>query len=168
MISGARVYVSGEQDGEEFCCNVGTIVRVDGEGEDHMNVLIRFDDWSNGHGEGHNEWHFREADRDEWTITGNNHEPKSIGPSTYLNGLEDCMEFRPAIAAEPARPRFATAWMSDSDQTFTFTGEAFMTLEHAEEFARMTLESDGSEGQIAVFEIRSVHLARLDIRSEVA
>jgi hypothetical protein len=71
-------------------------------------------------------------------------------------------------SAEPVRPRFATAWMHDGMVNFAFTGDAFMTLQHAEEFARETLENDGYEGQIAVFEIRSVHLARLDISSEKA
>jgi cystathionine beta-lyase/cystathionine gamma-synthase len=90
-----------------------------------------------------------------------------LSNSTYLNGHADCI-CGAVKQSEPARPRFATAWMHGDVDTFAFTGDAFMTLAHAEEFARMTLENDGSEGQIAVFEIRSVHLARLDITSEVA
>jgi hypothetical protein len=61
-----------------------------------------------------------------------------------------------------------TAWMGEDIHVFTPTGDAFMTLEAANEYARTVLENDGTEGQIAVFEIRSVHLARLDISSEAA
>lgn len=76
-------------------------------------------------------------------------------------------EFTPP-PAEPPRPRFMTAWMTDSAELFTPTGDAFMTLEAAEEFALDTLHSDGTAGQIAVFEIRSVHLARLTVTKEAA
>jgi len=59
-----------------------------------------------------------------------------------------------------------TAWIHS--EGFTPTGDGFMSLEAAEEFAEVTLIQNCVEDQIAVFEIRSVHLARLDISSEAA
>lgn len=66
------------------------------------------------------------------------------------------------------RPRFMTAWMADTDEAIHPTGEVFMTLEDADNFAQTVLAFDKREGQIAVFEIRSVHLSRLQITRETA
>jgi hypothetical protein len=83
-----------------------------------------------------------------------------------------CNLFRPedvgSCACGYSRPRFMTAWMSDGPDTFTPTGDAFLTLEAANKYAEVILRREGTEGQIAVFEIRSVHLARLQITRETA
>jgi len=70
------------------------------------------------------------------------------------------------VTPEPARPRFITAWITSDG--FTATGEAFMTLEDAEKCVEATLRQLGAEDQLAVFEIRSVQLARLVVTKEVA
>jgi hypothetical protein len=73
-----------------------------------------------------------------------------------------------AHVAESDRPRFMTAWIVDDDEAFRSTGDAFKTLEAAEAFVEQTLRDNGTDDQIAVFEIRSVHLARLTVTKEVA
>lgn len=69
---------------------------------------------------------------------------------------------------ETSRPRFMTAWMTDTVERVDPTGDAFMSLEDADNFAQTVLAKDGRHGQIAVFEIRSVHSARLQITREAA
>jgi hypothetical protein len=113
------------------------------------------------------------------------------GPNTYLNGLsldfpscnacgrppeDQCdlckmygvVNYVDGVRQEPQRPRFMTAWIEDDDESFHATGEAFMTLEEAEAFARERLLQDHEDNQIAVFEIRSVHLGRRVVTSERA
>lgn len=72
------------------------------------------------------------------------------------------------VETESDRPRFMTAWITDDEASFHPTGDAFKTLEAAEAFAAQTLRDNGTDDQIAVFEIRSVHLARLTVTKEVA
>jgi hypothetical protein len=176
MAVGLKVMVSGEQDGEEFACHTGEVVKVERDV-----VTIRFDDWNEGHGPDDREWGFYESDSEGWTITSLD-KPAVKGPSTYLNGLDiefnHCSCGRPASdqcppckqMQEAARPRFMTAWFDgtlDGDVVMVPTGHCYTTQEAAEAFAEDMLRADGSEGQIAIFELRSVRLARLNIISDV-
>ncbi len=110
------------------------------------------------------------------------------GPNTYLNGLDieprcgacgrpphdqcdDCAMYGDVLGltpVEPPRPRFLTAWMVDDDEAFYPTGDAFLTLEDANAFAVAKLKENAQQDQMAVFEIRSVHLARVLVTSEEA
>lgn len=162
---GTRVYVSGKQDGREFTFNSGEIGHVHSYGD---YVRIRFDDWTEGHGFEGREWCFYECNRKDWTITLRD-PPASIGPSTYLNGHEADITFTPPAGDDqPTRPRFMTAWLVSDDCVFVPTGTAYMTKADADAHALEVLAENGCDDQIAVLELRAVHMARLTITSEAA
>lgn len=76
---------------------------------------------------------------------------------------------RPTSTPEPTvRPRFMTAFLVDDDRVFVPTGDAFMTKEDADADALVKLEEIGTQDQIAVLELRTVHMSRLTITSEAA
>jgi hypothetical protein len=76
---------------------------------------------------------------------------------------------RPASTPEPTvRPRFMTAYLVDDDRVFVPTGDAFMTKADADADALVKLEEIGTQDQIAVLELRTVHMSRLTITSEAA
>jgi hypothetical protein len=152
---GTRVTVNGFHDGLIIENREGVVVTSDIEG----NTLIRFDEafsdmLHSGRDLGADDrrhWYFEDGIR------------ASITHSTRFNGLDALLP-----APESDRPRFMTAWIVDGDDAFTPTGDAFKSLEAAEAFAEQTLRNNLGEDQIAVFEIRSVHLARLTVTKEVA
>jgi hypothetical protein len=106
--------------------------------------------------------------------------------STYLNGLGSELPKIAVDGSEPFtvgspsdnqkeppmddndRPRFMTAYITGDDDGFTPTGHAYKTLEAADAHAEEILRLNETEDQIAVFEIRSVHLARFTVTREAA
>jgi hypothetical protein len=136
---GMRLLISGYQDTATFCDHAGTVMEVRGTDR----VLVRIDDWTLGHGNMNAHWVFREDHKGRWNIT---------------EKIE-----------EPSKPRFMTAWMVDSEtDAFRPTGDAFKSLEAAEKFCTDLLKKNDQTDQLAVFELRSVHLARLQVTSEAA
>lgn len=180
LVEGMEVIVSGNQDTGAFNCNIGVVVNDEDycAGAYGTCILIRFSDWNEGHGEDKNQWYFFENDRAAWTITFHGiATPAPVGPSTYLNGLEDSITFEPRYewSEDPispveasARPRFMTAYLVTDDRVFVPTGDAFMTKEAADAGALEALKGNEVEDQIAVLELRTVHMARLTIMSETA
>jgi hypothetical protein len=127
-------------------------------------TLIRFDErfsdllhsGADVEGDPHHHWYFSDYETEGFTIEH----------SSHLNGLS--IHFAPPPATDASRPRFMTAWIVDGDDAFHSTGDAFKSLEAAEAHATQILIDNDSTDQIAVLEIRSVHLARLTVTKEVA
>jgi hypothetical protein len=107
---GDRVLVSGSQDTKELFAEPGVLVDHDsGAGF----VLVKFDTWAEGHGEGDHEWYFYDFDAKCFTITVDKPEkPKATkrphGAQEYKGNGKHAWEY---VTKQTERLRVPGGWL---------------------------------------------------------